>query len=180
MTLGLFIGRLNPPHIWHIQIIKRALKENKKVLLLLWTPFETDEKNPLNFYSRKNLLQKIFKEKNLYFLELNDTNSDLVWIQNIIKILKKDFEEFEKINFYLWDFENDSAIKVFKEFEEELKYHKIEYILNSRENSFIHFESEKYFISATNMRKALKNKNYELASKFSDNRIFEEIRKYLN
>ena len=59
MTLGLFIGRLNPPHIWHIQIIKRALKENKKVLLLLWTPFETDEKNPLNFYSRKNLLQKI-------------------------------------------------------------------------------------------------------------------------
>jgi cytidyltransferase-like protein len=35
MNLGLFIGRLNPPHIGHIGIINKALKENDKVLILL-------------------------------------------------------------------------------------------------------------------------------------------------
>jgi cytidyltransferase-like protein len=35
MNLGLFIGRLNPPHIGHISIINKVLKENDETLILL-------------------------------------------------------------------------------------------------------------------------------------------------
>ena len=47
MTVWVFIGRLNPPHIWHTNIIKRALKENKKLILMLWVPLIVDDINPL-------------------------------------------------------------------------------------------------------------------------------------
>ena len=67
-TLGLIIGRMNPPHNGHLWTIKKALSENQKVLLLLWTPQKRDlEKNPLTFEQRKNLLEKCFKE------EINET-----------------------------------------------------------------------------------------------------------
>ena len=177
MTLWLFIWRLNPPHIWHINIIKRALKENKKVLILLWTAFEYDENNPLNFESRKILLKQIFSETNINFLEIKDTKLDSEWIQNIDYILKNNYLDFKNINFYWWDFENDSAFKVFKEYEENFTNFTFNYILNSRKDSFIEHNWKKYKISATNLREALYNKDYTLASKFCTDEIFEKIKK---
>jgi nicotinamide mononucleotide adenylyltransferase len=181
MTLWLFIWRLNPPHIWHIQTIKKMLEDNSKILILLWTPFVQDENNPFNFCERSDILIKIFKNNsNLEILELKDKKTDLEWIKNIKNILENNFSEFKKINFYWWDFENDSAFKVFKEYEEKFKNCTFNYILNSRKNSFIEFERKKILISATNFREALKNKNYNLAKKFCNEIIFEDIKKEFN
>ena len=187
MTLWLFIWRLNPPHIWHIGIIKRALKENKKVLLLLWTPFLYNKNNPLDFNTRKKILEKIFRDENIKILEIKDKKTDLEWIENIKNILEKHFNNFNKINFYGWDFENDSAFKVFKKYapwkkcpwcEENFQNCTFNYILNSRINSFIEYNNKKYKISATNLREALYDKNYKLAKEFCIQESFEEIKNY--
>ena len=177
MTLWLFIWRLNPPHIWHINIIKRALKENEKVLVLLWSNLTYNINSPLNFSIREGLLRKIFLEKNINFLEIQDKKTDLEWINNINLILENNYSKFDKINFYGWDFENDSAFKVFKEYEEIFINYTFNYVLNSRKNSFIEYNWKKYKISASNLREALYNKDYTLASKFCDKNIFEDIKK---
>ena len=177
MSLWLFIWRLNPPHIWHINIIKRALKENEKVLVLLWSNLIYNINSPLNFSIREGLLRKIFLEKNITFLEIQDKKTDLEWINNINLILENNYSEFDKINFYGWDFENDSAFKAFKEYEQNFTNFTFNYILNSRKNSFIVHNWRKYKISATNLREALYNKDYTLASKFCDKNIFEDIKK---
>lgn len=179
MSLWLFIWRLNPPHIWHINIIKRALKENKKVLILLWTNLIYSKNSPLDFNVRKNILKKIFTEKNIIFLEIQDKKTDLEWIENINKIIEltEGFSSLQKIKFYWWDFENDSAFKVFKEYEENFTNCTFNYILNSRKNSFIEYEWKKYLISSTNLREALHNKNYDFAKKICNKKIFEDIKK---
>ena len=179
MSLWLFIWRLNPPHLWHINIIKRALKENKKVLILLWTNLIYSKNNPLDFNVRKNILKKIFTEKNIIFLEIQDKKTDLEWIENIKNIINSidDFSSFNQINLYWWDFENDSAFKVFKEYEENFTNCTFNYILNSRKNSFIEYEWKKYLISSTNLREALHNKNYDFAKKICNEKIFEDIKR---
>ena len=67
MTLGLFIGRMNPPHNWHINTIEKAILENEKVLILLWSPIiEDKDNNPFTFLERKNLLKKWWKSENTW------------------------------------------------------------------------------------------------------------------
>ena len=39
------VGRMNPPHIGHIRVIKNALKENSQVILLLGSADVIDDKN---------------------------------------------------------------------------------------------------------------------------------------
>jgi len=177
MNLWLFIGRLNPPHIWHTWIIRKALSENDKVLVLLWTPLIPDDNNPFDFNFRKKLILKVFSENNLNILELKDHSSDLVWIKNIIQIIESNYKEFNNITFYAWDFENDSAYNVIKEFEAEFNKYNIEYVLRSRKDSFINYEWKKHEISATNVRNALNDWNLELVEKFCDKEIFEELLK---
>lgn len=175
MSLWLFIGRLNPPHNWHIKIIEKSLKENEKTLVLLWTSLEKNEKDPLDFEQRKNLLLKYFKDnENLKILEIEDSPSDLIWSLHVYKRICDNFYNFRDINFYAWDFWNDSAYKVIKKYKDNFFRIKLNFIEFSRENSFVEGKIE---LSATNFRKALKDKNYSLAEKFTQKEIFEEIKK---
>ena len=177
MTLGIFIWRLDPPHIWHTQIIKRTLKENNKVLLLLWVNEKNNNKNLFEFNIRRKLLNCIFINKTkLNILKIKDNKDDLVWIQNIIKIINNNYKKIKKINFYGWDFENDSAFISFKEYEKQFKNFKINYILNSRKKSKIEFKWKKYKISSTNLRQAIIEKNYKLIEKFCDKTIFDKLK----
>ena len=178
MTLGLFIGRLNPPHIWHTWIIKKALDENDEVIILLWSNYFNDENNPLDFNKRKKIIQKKFKNKNLKIIEILDCEIDLEWVKNIYEILKREYI-WTEVNFYAWDFENDSAYNVVKEYEKEFKNIKFNYIEETRKNSFIKYEWKEYQISATNLRNVFKKWKIELAEPFCDKEIFDEIKKYL-
>ena len=163
--LWIFIGRMNPPHIWHITVIEKALKENTKVLVLLWTNWKIDLYNPLNFEQRKELLEKHFKN-NLDIQIIEDRLDDKIWVENIWKIINKNYKNYE-INFYGWDFKNDSAINVIKQYENILWVtSKINYIEFGRNKIKIEHNLEYINISSTNLRKALRDKNYDLASKF--------------
>ena len=57
-TLGLIIGRMNPPHNGHLWTIKKALSENQKVLLLLWTPQKRDLES-FDFWAKKKSFRKM-------------------------------------------------------------------------------------------------------------------------
>ena len=162
MSLGLFIGRLNPPHIWHIWIIKRVLKEIDKALILLWTPLFNTGKDPFDFEKRKKILKSIFFDEKLIILELNDNKSNLKWISKIKEIIKFNIDNTKKINFYGWDFKNDSSYSVIKEYKQEFIDFDINYIENSRKNSFIEYCWKQYKVSATNLRKALQIKDYKM------------------
>ncbi|MDD2908089.1 MAG: hypothetical protein PHH98_05640 [Candidatus Gracilibacteria bacterium] len=176
MTLGLFIGRLNPPHIGHSSIIDKALIENEKVIILIGTKDIKDEKNPLSFLEIKEiLLEKYPNNSKLTILELKDDRSDLIWIYNIYKILYENGNKIKNINLYGGDFKNDSAYNTIKNHESHLNNFVFNYIENSRENSFVNYKGVKYDISATNLRKALKEGNIDLAKIFCDEKMFEKI-----
>jgi nicotinamide mononucleotide adenylyltransferase len=178
--LGLFIGRLNPPHTWHIAIIDKALSKNDEVFLLIGTKWITDEKNPLSFEEIRDILHIKYADNwELKIFELRDTPSDEEWVKEIYKTLWKDGSgEFRNINFYWWDFQNDSAYKVIKEYENLFGKYEITYNEVSRKNSFIKYEWQKYDISATNLRKALREWNFELAKNFCDEKIWNKIKSY--
>ncbi len=185
-TLGLIIGRMNPPHNGHLWTIKKALSENQKVLLLLWTPQKRDlEKNPLTFEQRKNLLEKCFKEEinetKLRIFEIIDSDSDFVWADNVYKFVSNnyplwtDYPWARDVNFYFWE-SADSALNCIKENQKYFIDYNFNYVENPRAWTFVEHNWEKIDLSATNFRKALRSGDEELARKFTDPRIFYEIK----
>ena len=171
--IWLFIGRMNPPHKWHTSVIQKALWENDEVLVLLWSSGVIDESNPLSFEQRKYLLQKFFWEnKNLKINIIKDTKTDEQWVQNISENIKKYFWEDIFLNIYGWDFQNDSAIIAMKQFENIL-WKNISYIRVDRFLETLEYNGEKFHISATNLRNALRN--WEFVEKFCNKELVEEI-----
>jgi len=179
MTLWLFIGRLNPPHIWHISIIDKALLENEKVIILIGTKKDRDQNNPLSFLDIKEiLLLKYNNNPKLQILELLDDRSDLIWIYNIYKILFEKWWGINDINFYAWDFKNDSAYNIIKKYENHFNNFSFNYIERSRESSFVNHNWQKISISATNLRQALKDKDYSLVEKLCNESMVEKIKNH--
>lgn len=180
MTLWLFIGRLNPPHIWHLSIIDKALVENDKVIVLIWSKDLSDEQNPLKYEDIKDLLLEKYNDKlKLQILELKDDRSDLIWIYNIYKILFENWNKIKDINLYGWDFKNDSAYNIIKKYENHFNNFSFNYIEQSREKSFVKYNWKEYCISSTNLRKALKDWDINLASIFCEQKMFEKIKKII-
>lgn len=179
MTTWLYIGRFNPPHKWHISIIDRVLKENKKTILFIWTKKTLDSNNPIDYsWVKKLLSHKYHLDNNINIFELKDDSSDLIWIYSIYKILFENSTPDKKINIYCWDFSNDSAYITIKKYEHIFSEYTLNFIEQDREKSFIEKGSQKIFISWTNFRKALNDKNFDLAKDFSDSDLYEEIKKY--
>lgn len=179
MNLWLFIGRLNPPHIWHLSTIDKIIQENDFVLILIWSQKNRNDKNPLDFKQIKNILSKkyLFNSK-LKIVELKDDNSDLIWLYSIYKILYENFPWIYSVNFYAWDLKNDSAYNVINNKKKFIPDYKFNFIEESRKNSIVNYSWNKYDISATNLRKFLREWNYSLASEFCDKKMLEEIKKY--
>jgi nicotinic acid mononucleotide adenylyltransferase len=173
--IWLFIGRMNPPHKWHISVIKKALSENDEVLVLLWSSGIIDESNPLSFEQRKYLLNIIFwEDKNVKIDIIKDTKTDLQWVENISEIIKNNFWENTFLNIYGWDFQNDSAIIAMKQFENIL-WKNINYIPVDRFLEILEYKWEQFHISATNLRNALRNWDRDLVEKICNEELVGEI-----
>ena len=141
--LGLFIGRMNPPHKWHIAVIQKALSENDQTLILLWDNWVVDESNPLNFIEREWLLKRYFwNNNNLDTGIIKDTKTDLDWVQSIADKIQKYWNL--ELNIYWWDFEKDSAIVAMKQYEL-LLWEKVNYIPVDRFLETIEYNGEEAF-----------------------------------
>ena len=62
--LGVFLSRMQPLHIGHLGIIKMALEENDKVLILIGSKNKKDTlRNPLDIKLRRKILEEALDEE---------------------------------------------------------------------------------------------------------------------
>lgn len=161
--IWIFIWRLNPPHIWHIKVIKTSLKSNNKTIIFLWSKDIIDNKNPFSYEDRKLFIENIFKNKNLIIDFINDYPTDEEWIKKIWEKIKKySINNENKITFFGWDFENDSAIIAIKNNLKYLWYENIDFFEVYRKNILLSTWEE---ISGTNLRQHLENWDFVWAKK---------------
>lgn len=166
--VAVMVGRLNPPHIWHIRVIKKALSENKSLILFLWSANVVNEKNPFSYQERNMFLNELFQEEiasgKMIISYLNDVGNDELWTQNLWNKVRELVPWFRgKLNFYGWDFAEDRAITAIRDNEVKLAIEKVLYTQVWRE----HFTLPSWEdISASNLRNALASGDFELARKF--------------
>jgi len=131
---ALFIGRFQPFHNGHLDALENILKENKKLTIVIGSSQEKNtEKNPWSGEERKNILEKLFKNKIQIDIKLlPDKHDDDLWIKSLQ----------EKIIYFDIIYSgNDWVINICKKYNIQSK--KIKYNLQ---------------ISATEIRKRLKDK----------------------
>lgn len=93
MKTGVIIGRFQVPdlHAGHMHLIKEVQKECDKVIILLGVPVLRDERNPLSFTIRKQMLQREFPDLQIY--PLMDRESDEEWSNKIDRLFSGDDDE---------------------------------------------------------------------------------------
>lgn len=175
MKIWVFIGRMQPLHLWHQKIINESITTNDFTLIILWSSWIIDEYNPFSDLERKSFIENIFIEnyKKYKIVSLEDYNSDELWVKNIENIIKINIKEYiENLTFYWWDLENDYAIKVIKHYKNELNFNKINLKEISRKSIHIIHKWRRVYISSTLVRQSLFNRDLELLEKLLDDRVF--------
>lgn len=155
----IFIGRMQPVHLWHIKIIETLLYENDISIVFLWSINIIDCKNPYTYKNREKMIQSLFLDKNLIIDWIEDVDDDKLWVNILFeKIYKITNSKQIQLTFYCWDIKNDFAIKVIKEY----SINKIKIIEISRKNSCINYNWKKILLSSTNLRRAILEWDKEL------------------
>lgn len=176
MKIWILIWRLNPPHIWHMRILKDSFKNNEKTILFLWSANVSDDKNPYSYHQRKGFINKLYCDENLLIKSLDDVSKDEEWV----KLINEKLQEFwilknDEITFYGWDFKNDYAILILKKYEQLLGFDIVNYKEISRKNHYIDSSNCKKWVSSTLVREAIKTNNKELLEKLVDKEIYNNI-----
>ena len=179
-NLWIYIWRLNPPHIWHIRIIKKALRENWKLMIFLWSANKVCEKNPFSASERLFFLNFYFKQEianwTLIISTLDDVWDFEKWTSNLWIKIWKEYPDFKwKVNIYWGNLEEDKAIAAINEFEEKLELENVEYREIEREDFFLTHNWKKVEISGTSVRKSLEDWNFELAKKLMSQEIWDLV-----
>lgn len=86
--LGLLIGRFQPPHIGHIELIRMALTQCDQLLILLGCTEnkERTRKNPFTWSERAQMIRDSLTQQDcerLIITPLSDTTSDQQWCDTI-------------------------------------------------------------------------------------------------
>ena len=87
-SMSVFIGRFQPPHKAHIEIIKQALDKTEKCLVLIGSAFQAaDIRNPFNHKAREYMIRACFDQfdaKRLIFDYISDNPyNELAWIKDV-------------------------------------------------------------------------------------------------
>jgi len=175
MKTWILIWRLNPPHIWHMRIINESFKKNDKTILLLGSSNIKDDNNPFTFDEREKYINILYENKSLIIDQIADFPSDEDWTIEINKILEQYINKDDELTFYGWDFENDYAIKVLKDYSNLLSFNNINFVELSRKDITIIHNNQTIEISSTKVRETIQNKDKGLLEKLVDERIMKEL-----
>lgn len=87
---ALFIGRFQPFHNGHMEVIKEILRDNESITIVIAGPEKPDEKNPFSFEEREEMIKKVLEKEEIDYEthEILDLNNDEKWSENIKKIGK--------------------------------------------------------------------------------------------
>lgn len=91
---GVIIGRFQTPelHSEHIKLIKYVLNRHEKVILFLGvSPTLANKKHPMDFITRKYMIEEQFKFFQLTIMPLSDNKSDEIWSKQLDSKIKEVF-----------------------------------------------------------------------------------------
>ena len=166
---GVIVGRFSPIHIGHENLINIALKDCKKVVVIVTSNNNIDNENPYSIDYRLYLINKIYKkqieEKKLILTSLTSSKKiDITYGDIVLDIVK----EVAKTNADYIIYGSDKNIeKCFSREKIQTLYCKVV------DRSLIP-------ISATKIRKLLKEDNIDMLKKCLNESILEEYEKLKN
>lgn len=91
---GVIIGRFQTPelHSEHIKLIQYVLDRHEKVILFLGvSPTLANKKHPMDFITRKYMIEEQFKFSQLTIMPLSDNKSNEVWSKQLDSKIKEVF-----------------------------------------------------------------------------------------
>ncbi|ROR40201.1 adenylyltransferase/cytidyltransferase family protein [Caminibacter pacificus] len=170
MKYGVIIGRFQPFHKGHEYVVRSIIKKGYKPIIMIGSPNVKNEKNPLSFEKRKELIEMIFDDVIIEPLEDNE-NWD-IWYEDILRIIKKHTDELEKITFFIHIKSNDKDTFIFKGKE----YKGVHYVKIFEDEGFEVINLDKFtnknqYIHATDIRK---DENY--AKEHLDEKIYKRLK----
>lgn len=91
---GLSIMRAQPFHIGHARLIDRMLRECEKVTIILGSIQEQGtERNPLNYTTRKKMIQNVYRHRPEYerlkVIGLFDINNPAEWAEYVLDFMNE-------------------------------------------------------------------------------------------
>ncbi len=86
MTTSLFIGRFQPLHNGHLQVIEEILKSGEKLIIGIGSSQKSHtQTNPLTFDERKSLIESVVK--NAEIIAIPDINNPKEWFNHVNKLV---------------------------------------------------------------------------------------------
>lgn len=87
---GMMLGRFQPFHFGHQNIVNEIILSGKKPIILIGSINEDRNvnTNPLTFEERKSLIEIIYPNNEVEILGIKDMNSWDDWMNNVIKTIK--------------------------------------------------------------------------------------------
>ncbi len=89
VKIGVYIGRFQPLHNGHVNIINEMLKTEDIVLIIIGSKFKCDTRNIFSYNTRKRFITETFKSQKILVDGLYDYEDDEVWCHALDSILRK-------------------------------------------------------------------------------------------
>ena len=117
INIGIYIGRFQPLHIGHLQIIKEGIENEDKFIVIIGSIDKMNDKNPFTFEQRKEFILGSLTDKEKEKLTIyglrdsteEDRKSDPIWWYNKVKEMINLIKEKDKeYNVYLYGSNKDT------------------------------------------------------------------------
>ena len=93
---AIYIGRFQPIHDGHFEIIKKAIKKNGQIAILVMDSYKINKKNPFTFKTvKKNILRHLSKFKGKFIIIKIPVVSEVIYGRKVgykireVKVSKK-------------------------------------------------------------------------------------------
>tara|TARA_Y100000310_G_scaffold317169_2_gene369739 strand:+ start:2357 stop:2854 length:498 start_codon:yes stop_codon:yes gene_type:complete len=115
MTTALFIGRFQPFHKAHLEVIESMLKDHDQVIIAIGSSQYSNQINdPFSYQERKDMIISTLKNYNNFkIVELPDLFDDEKWMNYILEVLPP-FDVFYSGNDVTQEIFESEGIKVIK------------------------------------------------------------------
>jgi cytidyltransferase-like protein len=175
--IGIYVGRFQPFHKWHENVLKQMLKENDTIIIFVGTWWQK-AKNPFLFSEVKDFLWW-YESDSSFIEEILDHESDEEWVKDLLGILSK-YDIWEHtLQFYGGDLDSDSAIRSFKNYISKYYDGWVSYIEIPRDIFLVSIDNNDIALSATLCREALDRWDQNFLEQALPTRVFNNLNKSL-